>query len=243
MRLIYFTLICVSIIVLIGAGIYFLVPGLGESSSELGSYEPLQILSNVGEETLPGEFKMDQFSVWTNYSKAYLRASPHTSISNGLVEIEFISKVYEGNVTVVFGFDNYSSPKNPEIKFLNQTSGEYEFKPLQKDIITRQDNFKGKEKFYIIKDVPIKEDKLYTLRFQMNVKEEEGYKGKYDFAIYPSSYGNDFKTANDNGHLLLLDPWVEYGDNNFIVVYDDLSSTSGEYKNGSWANSWSAEGA
>ena len=58
---------------------------------------------------------IDGNKVYVNDSKAYISAEPHTITQSGYVEYELISKVYDGPVNVIYGFNSDNSlPKSIE---------------------------------------------------------------------------------------------------------------------------------
>jgi hypothetical protein len=67
-------------------------------------------------------------------------------------------------------------------------------------------DYKGFNKWYYIKDIPIVKDKGYTVKVWMDVPINlESQKGKYYFAIKPSN--ETIHQSIVNGHFYNLDPW------------------------------------
>jgi len=239
-------------------------------------------------------------TVEINNSNIYLSATPHTTSGQPVV-FSLISKVYEGNANLVFGFDEYSKPRNVEyynphyvnethsftcnfsnrVTFFNYTltpkkhgycyinyedgtelyfnhSFEWgnlatatiywnesvlvEWSPLEKEWNLKNYDYDGKTKWYYLTNIPIIKGKEYKLRGNIDIVGGEGYTSKYDVAIYPSAYGSNLQQAVADGKLYYLDPWIAYGDNALLLVWQELSTKTAFYKNGTWANSWSSIG-
>ena len=220
-------------------------------------------------------------TVFINDSNVYLSASPHTLSGSGWVYFNLTSKVYTGNVDVVWGFNtSVTKPKkallyspywintttNHEKTFLNPTFDIYDgdnldygnfyntnykytiieeiindngtiyitsnasFDSFDTDGInytiywhTRHDNhylwkdysssfnsviydYKGYDKWYYIKNIPVNSGVNYTVRTWVNIPVSlETQKGKYYFAIKPSH--ETISQAVNNGHFYNLDPW------------------------------------
>lgn len=73
--------------------------------------------------------------------------------------------------------------------------------------------FDEKNRWYYITDVPVIMGTKYTLRAWIDIPiclTEDATcpsHSKYDFAVYPSSYGSNIISAHSNGYLYYLDPW------------------------------------
>lgn len=87
--------------------------------------------------------------------------------------------------------------------------------------------FDGKNKWYYAQNVPITAGQTYKVRLWVDIKFNT--KGKYDFAIYPSSYGTNIGQAISNNHFYYLDPWwnttytkkirIDFTNNNVSLPY------------------------
>lgn len=68
--------------------------------------------------------------------------------------------------------------------------------------------FDGKNKWFYLDNININANQIYKIRAYIKIPVKLGKsEGKYDFAIYPSSYGTNILQAHNDGKLFLGDPW------------------------------------
>jgi ribosome-associated toxin RatA of RatAB toxin-antitoxin module len=106
-------LIIIGIVVILFGGI--LVFGNIIGILDLGAETQKGIIRKA---EIEGNWTIDGDAVFMNDSRAYIRASPHTLTSSGWVYFNLTSKIYEGDVDVVFGF-NTTNAKPRRIEFYN----------------------------------------------------------------------------------------------------------------------------
>lgn len=210
----------------------------------------------------------DGDTVFVNDSNAFLSATPHTV--QGVQPVEFVvqSKVFTGNVNVLFGYNGeYLKPFklerwNPHEECYegiidydenNEPINETFCYQFNWTIVTNSQsgfthvnyNLDGKTDWYYRPNFPIVAGQEYKIRVwiesplipfgetQENIYPD--YDGKYDFAIYPSSYGNNIIQAYNNGHLYLLDPIIDLATESSILVYNSTEDyVTGDPTNGVW---------
>lgn len=139
-------------------------------------------------------------SVYVDDDKVYINVTPHTLIDDGEVEIELLSKVYTGNIDVMFGFNTDNAvPKYA--KLYNNATEEWNSVADSFDYVNY--DFQGFDKWYYAKDVPIVQDNLYRFKFYVDI----GFNttGKYWFGVKPSS--ETIQEAIALGHFYYIDPW------------------------------------
>jgi len=176
--------------------------------------------------------EFDGDTVFINDSNAYLSATPHTVQGIQPVELEVLSKQFTGNVNVLFGYNGeYLKPfrleyYNPHEVCNTINNTDYCHIEEWTVLTSSQAGFThvnyeldGKTDWYYRSNFPIIAGNTYKIRVWIEApyltfgksQEEQypDYDGKYDFAIYPSSYGSNIAQANNNGHLYLLDPVVD----------------------------------
>lgn len=162
------------------------------------------LISSLGENWIINGNK-----VYINDEKVYISAEPHTFIFDDKVEFTIQSKVYTGDVDVVFGFDT-EQVKPKGIELWNGTH----WNKINKLFTGLDYDFQGANKWYYAKDLPIIQNQTYKVRILLNNK-QFGF-GKYWFAIKPSS--ETIQEAISNNHLYALDPWY----NSFQDWNDDF---------------------
>jgi len=188
--------------------------------------------------------EFDGDTVYINDSKAFISATPHTQTGNGYVTIEFYSKQYSGNVNILFGYNgDYITPKrleryNPTIHYYQENGSTFNYTTYWEVVETNnflyyQTVLDGKTDWYAKPNFNINANQNYKFRIWVNTPyltngqtQEEQYPdfdGKWDFAIYPSSYGSDYLQAYNNNQLFLLDPTYTIPN----AVSDDWVDTSG----------------
>lgn len=178
---------------------------------------------------LGSDYTISKNSVYINDTQAYISATPHTLKSDGYVYITLQTKNYDGGINAVFGFNNSATqPRSLEVftgetTYTDENGSEYtveSWETLDYDVhIERQ--FNNKTDWYIFTGRNVNAGQTYKLRMLLDVKDS----GKYDFAVYPSSYGRNIGQAIDNGHIYILDPWYEdYGS---LIGYWDFHTGNG----------------
>lgn len=206
-----------------------------------GSLFVLLVLSTisgfVNGETIEGN------KVYVDTNQGYLSAEPHHMTNDGYVYSTLISKQFSGSANAVFGFDSenalpssidlkknhtvnvtyfYSSNDSNNITtYWNETVGENrEWLNINKQFTKVDRDLDGKDLWYYIDDFQVIQDEPIEFRFYLDLK---GGDGKYDIAVYPSSYGANLIQAYNNNHMILLDPTFNYSsddgscDSSYIV--------------------------
>lgn len=150
--------------------------------------------------TIPavGAYEIDGDTVTFEDSRVYFSATPHTINKDGWVEMEFRSKIYTGDVDVVFGFDTDSSRPLAMERWTGSA-----WVNFGSDYETMDYDYDGKDRWYLLKDKPVVAGNTYTVRVWVDINEFTS--GKYDFAIKPS--GETLAQAIANDHFYILDPW------------------------------------
>jgi hypothetical protein len=245
-------------------------------------------------------------TVYIDDSKVYLSATPHTLSSSGWVYFNLTSKVYTGDIDVVWGFNTtISKPTkaelykpywinttvddqkifyNPtfiiytgdELDYGNSYNTNYRYTITELIVnengttyitsnaafdsyttdgtnytiywYTRHDNYylwkdfspsfnsviydyKGYNKWYYIKNIPITSNKEYTVRAWINVPiSTEKQFGKYYFAIKPSY--ETISQAITNEHFYNLDPWwnATWSKRKNIILTGNTSGAQTDYQ-------------
>jgi len=189
------------------------------------------IVSAFPEETFDGD------TVYINDSQAFISATPHTVKGSEPVIIEYETKSYTGNINFVFGYNGeYIKPYklerfDPHIECYTQDVGELNETEIcnqvnwttvnvgNNNFIHIKRNLDGKTDWYAKANIPVVAGQKYKYKISVQTpylsfgetQEEKfpDYDGKYDVAFFPSVYGTDLITANNNGHLYLLDPTID----------------------------------
>lgn len=179
----------------------------------------LQTLSFIPITVGDDDWIIDGDKVYIDDEYVYLSAQPHTIIESTWVEFTLISKQYTGDIDVVWGFDHdIVRPKTPQR--WNGTA----YNTWNKEFITRNVEFGGCNKWYILTDLPVVEDVEYKVRAWMHVVFNTT--GKYWFAVKPS--GETLQQAIASGHLYYLDPWWDSNWNHYrtlTIESDYIGST------------------
>lgn len=143
-------------------------------------------------------------SVYIDDSHAYLSATPHTLTEPGWVEFNFTSKTYTGDINVVLGVD---TEQMRPLKVKRWNFVQQEWQDLNKEWSSHNHDLDGKNKWWMLNDVPVTAGQDYRIAIKFSVA--HNLSAKYDFGIYPSSYGTDIISAYQAGHLYYLDPWFD----------------------------------
>jgi len=109
----------------------------------------------------------------------------------------------------VFCFDSWSQTgNNYTVYWHTEHTKQVNWVDVSQHINSIEHDFDGKNKWYYATNLPVVAGHTYILRSYIKVPVSlEGSSGKYDFAIYPSSYGTNIGQAISNGHFYYLDPW------------------------------------
>jgi len=153
---------------------------------------------------------IDGNKVYVDDAKVYISAEPHTLTGSGWVYFDILSKVYTGEVDVVFGFDTDSLQPLTAQKW----NGE-RWINVSNSFSSINYNHGGMTKWWYIKNFPIVEDQNYKVRIWIKHKNyvlDSAH--KYWFAIKPSS--ETISEAISNGHLYALDPWTSDLNDNIV---------------------------
>jgi hypothetical protein len=175
-----------------------------------------------------------------------------TENSKGNIDLWVMSKSYTGDVNLGFLFNRSDitptfigryNPTNYNDYFYNQLGenlGLYQytrtFNSLNKLVDTRTFNFDGKDTLKYITNVPVVANNLEHLSIRFETKNNTP-KTKYDIIIYPSFYGSDLNNALSNGHIYLLDPYIEGSNTIDSFNRSDRSISSDTAENG---NTWTS---
>jgi len=109
----------------------------------------------------------------------------------------------------VFCFDSWSQEGSDyTINWHTEHTKQVNWVDISQYINSIEHDFDGKNKWYYATNLPVVAGHTYILRSYIKIPVSlEGSSGKYDFAIYPSSYGTNIGQAISNGHFYYLDPW------------------------------------
>lgn len=135
-------------------------------------------------------------------SNVYLATYPHTVNESGWVYFNLTSKIYEGNIDVVWGFD--STKTRP-------TAAEYwngeAWQGISSSFSSIDYNYNGMNKWYYVENVPVIANKEYMARGYVEIHPTSPLEQneKYFFCVKPSA--ETIQEAIANGHLYCLDPW------------------------------------
>lgn len=166
------------------------------------------------------DYTIDKYKVYRDDPLFYIDANPHTAW-NEEVFYTITSKVYTGDINVLFGFDNSETiPLTPMVltHSISETNKTLisSYIPLEKSLRMVKTDFKDKNTFYILENIPIVAGEPLNLKFYLQTEVE----GKYDVSFYPSSYGTDFSIADSFSSLYELDPWTGAKPTNGQAYYD-----------------------
>lgn len=184
-------------------------------------FASLSIASALGE-------VFDGDTVYINDSRAYISATPHTITGSGWVENQILSKSYSGNVNWVMLTNEitgeYFKPTKLEywdstvVTPANDSSYVVGWAPVTRDFIKNNVVMVGKNRAYVITNIPVTAGVPVKFRYYLEQTwfapdyapefVPDDFEGKYDIAVYPSSYGSDVRGAYDDGNLLRLDPFI-----------------------------------
>ncbi len=119
------------------------------------------------------------------------------------------------NTDVVVCYDIYFNEGNNYTITWTETVNEYkEYLNLNNIFNKANLELDNKDVWYYVKDKPIIAGEEIKFRMYLDLI---GGEGKYDIAFFPSSYGNDYLQAYNDGNMLLLDPTYNLTDN--IIGY------------------------
>ena len=167
------------------------------------------------------DWVIDGNKVYINDSKVFISAEPHTIQDSSYVYFNLTSKIYEGNIDIVFGFDtSLIKPKKAEL--LNSTG---DWKDYSQVFSVVSYNYSGMNKWYYVKNIPIQVNKSYLFRGYVEITPQFGKNsGKYWFAIKPSS--ETIQEAIANNHFYALDPWwdANYYNKQEITIANDYTN-------------------
>jgi len=109
----------------------------------------------------------------------------------------------------VFCFDSWSQEGSGyTVYWHTEHTKQVNWVDVSQHINSIEHDFDGKNKWYYATNLPVVAGHTYILRSYIKIPVSlEGSSGKYDFAIYPSSYGTNIGQAISNGHFYYLDPW------------------------------------
>lgn len=233
-------------------------------------------------------WEIDGSMVYEDDDRVYISVEPHTLSSSGWVEYNVMTKSYDGQVNIIFGFDSlsalperaefysetmvarevaltcdtsvqgrhwdndfgivtcyqeqYANDTNTDTSTIELWSHSYDRYDLAHDTIyydvyeergwvevsdhfdKHEHSFEGMNTWYKADGIDL--DPMENVRFRIWVDVEFGSSGKYDFGIYPSSYGNDFLGAYDDGNLYYLDPWWNTTFQHKIPIFIDNATGS-----------------
>lgn len=192
----------------------------------------------------------DGDTVYINDSRAYISATPHTIKGVQPVEIEVLSKQFTGNVNIVFGYNGeYLRPFklerfNPHQECVTYDEGlgnettvctDYNWTAItstQAGFTSVKRDLLGKTDWYYRTNFPVVAGTTYKVRvwiesptIPFGMTQEQvypDYDGKYDIAIYPSSYGANLIGAYNDGNMYVLDPVVDLTTD--LIGYWDLDA-------------------
>jgi hypothetical protein len=160
----------------------------------------------------PGDdnWTIDGTKVYIDDSRVYLEADPHTIASPGWVTFTLQSKLYTGDIDVVWGFDTTTvKPSKAEIykpDYNNWTSQYIEWQPFAGDFTIINQEHGGMNTWYVLKNVPVAAGTTYTLRAWVDVPiSTEGVSGKYWWCIKQSTLS--LTEAIEQDKFYSLDPW------------------------------------
>ncbi len=140
-------------------------------------------------------------SVYVDDSKVFISVSPHTLKESGDIIIDLKSKIYTGNIDVIFGF-NTSNVKPTKASRYDPVSKIYT------DVSTSFEkvnyDFSGMNTWYYRKNIPVVAGTSYKLKVNLQIPYLSN-SGKYWIAIKPST--ETIAQSITNGHLYYLDPW------------------------------------
>ncbi len=120
------------------------------------------------------------------------------------VYINFTSKVFSGNVNLLFGYE-HSSIRPTSLEILSGETWVNIPVPSTNYFYYKYDN---KSDWRYAENLYVTAGTEYKARLKL---ETGNITGKYDVALYPSSYGTTISgiaNAINNNHFYLLDPWI-----------------------------------
>lgn len=177
-------------------------------------------------------------TVFIDDSRAYLSATPHTIGSSGWVEFTLISKLYSGDIDVVWGFDRTKTiPSNPqiwanythtlwrwiEVEYVNETTGDpylvhekeyyestfYDWKPLNKELDIKRVYAKGMDTWYVLKEVNVVADREYKVRCWIDVPFSGLGKISGKYAWGVKLSSDTIQEAITSDRFYFMDPWYD----------------------------------
>lgn len=115
-----------------------------------------------------------------------------------------ITALSGSNVQLLFEHDYDSLNVPAQTAYWNETTTT-EWQSIASMFNSISYDFDGKNKWYYATNVPVTAGTTYKARMWLDVGLRAN--GKYDFAIYPSSYGTNIGQALADGNFYYLDPW------------------------------------
>ena len=117
------------------------------------------------------------------------------------------------DVTAVVSFDSHDTDGTNYTAYWHTEQTRIEdWKDISNRFKSVDYEYDGKNKWWYVTDIPVTAGKTYTVRTYIEVK--DGFDGKYDIAVKPSS--ETIPVAIANGHFYILDPWAEVSELEFI---------------------------
>jgi len=142
----------------------------------------------------------------TNNAPTELPCDYGNEYNNIHQEVSYLGLNGTNETTEVFCFDSYTQSSNDYNLTWETKHWEYtEWQDISGELGKINRDLNGKDTWYYASNVPIEANQTYKVRAYMEVI--PGTQGKYDFAGYPSSYGENVISAYNDGNLYLLDPW------------------------------------
>lgn len=141
---------------------------------------------------------IDGDSVYVNDSNVFINITPHTITQSGEAELQLLSKIYSGDIDILFGFNStHARPRYAKVLI-----GE-EWVDVTDHFYFLSYSFQGFDRWYYATDIPINQGVLYRMRYWLDVNINTT--GKYWFGVKPS--GETLHEAIQNGHFYYIDPW------------------------------------
>lgn len=158
----------------------------------------------------PTQYIVQGNSVFIDDANVNINITPHTSLTP---IVKFTSKKFTGDIDLYFGFDT-DVVVPYKVEYLNNqgkwivVNDYFQFVNV---------NYEGMNKWYYLKNFPIIQNKEYSLRIYLRLKEINTGSHKYWFAVKPSS--ETLNQAVSNNHLYAIDPWTPNLDNGLVAYY------------------------
>ena len=166
-------------------------------------------------EELPDNHYKNQFSVWAETDDFLIKATPHTTYG-GYVYVDIVNKMASDDYNIVWGFENLTIPG--DVQYNNGTDWVMYDKQFSKDKYKNKETGEKDKDGWYLDEITLTQNVPLTLRFLVPEPEAGTPQQKYDIGFYPSSYGKKIDDAVTAGEYYVLDPWIEYGDNDFVLL-------------------------